>query len=109
MMTPSFPSPILIGSMKQTDKKMGSKDNKGHSLKGGFWRESFLEWKWLNMISMPLALVFVAIMVVVEAINGNLEKGVTLGLMFIIIAEIACTFMTFFTQIVISIFDWIDK
>lgn len=110
MMTPSFPSPILIGSMKQTDKKMGSNKVKAnHFLREGFWRESFLEWKWINMISMPLALVFVAIMVVVEAINGNLEKGVTLGLMFIAIAEIACTFMTFFTQIVISIFDWIDK
>lgn len=109
MMTPSFPPGILCKSMERTDKKMGSKDNKGHSLKGGFWHESFLEWKWLNMISMPLALVFVAIMVVVEAINGNLEKGVTLGLMFIIIAEIACTFMTFFTQIMLSIFDLIDR
>lgn len=109
MMTPSFPSPILIGSMKQTDKKMGSKDNTGHSFKQGFWHESFVEWKWLNIISMPLALVFVVIMVVVEAINGNLEKGVTLGLMFIAIAEIACTFMTFFTQVMLLIFDWIDK
>lgn len=110
MMTPSFPPGILCKSMKRTDKKMGSsKARANHSLREGFWHESFLEWKWLNIISMPLALVFVAIMVVVEAINGNLEKGVTLGLMFIAIAEIACTFMTFFTQIVISIFDWIDK
>ena len=50
MMTPSLPSVVLTRSMRRTDKKMGSKDNKGHSLKGGFWHESFLEWKWLNMI-----------------------------------------------------------
>lgn len=109
MMTPSFPPSILTRSMRRTDKKMGSKDNKGHSLKEGFWQEFLSAWKWLNMISMPLALVFVAIMVVVEAINGNLEKGVTLGLMFVAIAEIACTFMTFFTQVMLLIFDWIDK
>lgn len=110
MMTPSFPPGILCKSMKRTNKKMGkSKARANHFLREGFWHESFLEWKWLNIISMPLALVFVAIMVVVEAINGNLEKGVTLGLMFITIAEIACTFMTFFTQIMISIFDLIDK
>lgn len=95
--------------MRRTDKKMGSKDNKGHSLKEGFWQEFLSAWKWLNMISMPLALVFVAIMVVVEAINGNLEKGVTLGLMFVAIAEIACTFMTFFTQVMLLIFDLIDR
>ena len=110
MMVPSLPSVILTRSMRRNDKKMGSsKARANHSLREGFWRESFLEWKWLNMISMPVALVFVAIMVVVEAINGNLEKGVTLGLMFIAIAEIACTFMTFFTQIMISIFDLIDR
>jgi len=111
MMTPSFPASILAGSMKRTSKKMGGNSNgeSNHHPRGGFWYEFAQAWKWLNMLALPAALVFVAIMVVVESINGNLEKGVTLGLMFIAIAEIACTFMTFFTQVISSVLDWIDR
>ena len=109
MMTPSFPSPILIGSMKQTDKKMGSKDNKGHSLKGGFWHESFLEWKWLNALAIPVVIVFVSIMLVVEAVNGNPVTGVVLGLATLAVAEIACIIMALSVQTMFSLFDWIDR
>ena len=109
MMTPSFPSPILIGSMKQTDKKMGSKDNKGHSLKEGFWQEFTQAWKWLNALALPVALVFVAIMLVVEAVNGNLVTGVVLGLASLAVAEIACTIMALSVQVMLSLFDLIDR
>lgn len=109
MMTPSFPSPILIGSMKQTDKKMGSRDNAGHSLKEGFWQEFTQAWKWLNALAIPVVIVFVSIMLVVEAVNGNLVTGVVLGLATLAVAEIACTIMALSIQAMLSIFDWIDK
>ena len=109
MTTPSFPSPILIGSRRRTDKKMGSEDNKGHSLKDGFWQEFTQAWKWLNMLALPFALVFVSIMLVVEAVNGNLVTGVVLGLTTLAVAEIACTIMALSVQVMFSIFDWIDR
>ena len=109
MMTPSFPPSILVGSMKRTDKKMGSKDNKGHSLKDGFWQELTQAWKWLNIISMPLALVFVIIMIVVEAVNSNPVMGVVLGLATIAAAEAVCTITAFLLQVMFLIFDWFDK
>lgn len=105
MMTPSFPSPILIGSMKQTDKKMGSKDKTDE----GFWQEFTQAWKWLNALALPVALVFVTIMLVVEAVNGNLVTGVVLGLASLAVAEIACTIMALSVQTMFSLFDWIDK
>lgn len=110
MITPSFPPSILVGSMKRTSKKTGdSKSRSDRHLKEGFWQEFTQVWKWLNVITLPVVLVFVAIMIVVETINGNLGTGATLGLMTIAIAEIACTFMAFFTQVMLSIFDWIDR
>ena len=108
-MTPSFPSPILIGSMKQTDKKMGSRDNAGHSLKEEFWQEFTQAWKWLNALAIPVVIVFVAIMVVVEAVKGSPATGVVLGLTTLVVVEVACTIMALSIQIMLSIFDWIDK
>lgn len=109
MMTPSFPPSILTRSMRRTDKKMGSKDNTGHSLKEGFWQEFLSAWKWLNALANPVALVFVAIMLVVEAVNGNPVTGVVLGLATLAVAEIACIIMALSVQTMLSIFDLIDK
>ena len=109
MMTPSLPSVVLIRSMRRTDKKMGSKDNTGHSIKEGFWQEFLSVWKWLNMLALPFALVFVSIMLAVEAVNGNLVTGVVLGLTTLAVAEIACTIMALSVQVMFSIFDLIDK
>lgn len=109
MMTPSFPPSILTRSMRRTDKKMGSKDNTGRSLKEGFWQGFLSAWKWLNMFALPLALVFVAIMLVVETVNGNPVTGVVLGLATLAVAEIACTIMALSVQIMLSLFDLIYR
>lgn len=106
MMTPSLPSVVLTRSMRRTDKKMGGNKDKTDK---GFWQEFLSAWKWLNALAIPVALVFVAIMLVVEAINGNLVTGVVLGLATLAVAEIACTIMALSIQTMFSLFDWIDK
>lgn len=109
-MTPSFPSVILIRSMKRTDSKIGNSNEKTNpSLKEGFWCEFLSAWKWLNVLALPAALVFVSIMIVVEAVNSNPVAGIVLGLMTITLAEIACAVMAISIQVMLSIFDWIDK
>lgn len=111
MMTPSFPASILVGSMKRTNKEMGGSSNgeSNHNPRGGFWHEFLLSWKWLNILAVPAALVFVAIMLVVEAVNGNLVIGVVLGLATLAVVEVSCTIMALSVQVMLSIFDWIDK
>lgn len=106
MMTPSFPPSILTRSMRRTDKKTGSSKDRTDE---GFWQEFLSAWKWLNMLALPLALVFVAIMVVVEAVKGSPATGVVLGLTTLVVVEVACTIMALSIQIMLSIFDWIDK
>jgi len=111
MMTPSFPSSILVRSMKQTCKKMGGSCNgeSNHNPRGGFWHEFAQAWKWLNMLALPAALVFIVIMLVVEVVSGNLVTGVVLGLATLAAVEVACTIMALSVQTMLSIFDWIDK
>lgn len=111
MMTPSFPASILAGSMKRTSKKMGGNSNgeSNHHPRGGFWYEFAQAWKWLNMLALPAALVFVAIMIVVEVVNGNLVTGVVLGLATLAVVEVACTIMALSVQILFSLFDLIDR
>lgn len=111
MMTPSLPSVVLTRSMRRTNKKIGdSKIKSDHSLlEDGFWQEFTQAWKWLNALALPVALVFVAIMLVVEAVNGNLVTGVALGLASLAVAEIACTIMALSVQVMLSLFDLIDR
>lgn len=106
MITPSFPLSILTRSIRQTNSKMGGSKDKTDE---GFWQEFLSAWKWLNMLALPVAIVFVAIMVIVEAINGNLVTGVVLGLATLAVAEIACIIMALSVQTMLSIFDLIDK
>ena len=110
MMTPSFPASILVESMKRTNKKMGDNKNKSdHQIKEGFWHEFLSAWKWLNMLALPAALVLITIMLVVEVVNGSLVTGVVLGLATLVVVEVACTIMALSVQIMLSIFDWIDR
>lgn len=111
MMTPSFPASILVESMKRTSKKMGGSSNgeSNHNPRGGFWHEFAQAWKWLNMLALPAALVFIAIMLVVEAVNGNLVTGVVLSLATLVVVEVACTIMALSVQVMLSLFDLIDK
>ena len=111
MMTPSFPASILAGSMKRTSKKMGGNSNgeSNHNPRSGFWHEFLLSWKWLNILAVPAALVFVAIMLIVEVVSGNLVTGVVLGLATLAVVEVACTIMALSVQIMFSLFDLIDR
>lgn len=111
MMTPSFPASILAGSMKRTSKKMGGSSNgeSNHNPRGGFWYEFTQAWKWLNILAVPAALVFVAIMLIVEVVSGNLVTGVVLGLATLAVVEVACTIMALSVQIMFSLFDLIDR
>jgi len=111
MMAPSFPPSILVGSMKRTSKKMGGSSNgeSNHNPRSGFWHEFLLSWKWLNILAVPAALVFVAIMLIVEVVSGNLVTGVVLGLATLAVVEVACTIMALSVQIMFSLFDLIDR